>query len=79
MPPPRAWANEVFDSENPDALSLMCPAPISAFAKGRTFPTETETRGPNKKLWICVLALRPEHNPPTIPVHAGFGATAADP
>src|SRR6478609_2960352 len=58
MPPPRALANEVSESEKPAALSCMCEAPNKAWAKGVNFPTPTDTRGPSTTVLRFVSALK---------------------
>ena len=69
----------VSELDKRDELWLMCAAPSKACANGRTFPTETETRGPNKKLWRFALALRLEQAPPITEVHVGFTESGTDP
>src|ERR1035438_3596957 len=46
MPPPNAVAKDVSDPP-----PLTCPTPTIASAKGRSFPTENERRGPKSMLY----------------------------
>jgi hypothetical protein len=55
MPPPRAVANDVSESEKPVALALMCEAPNRASAKGVNFPTGTrDSRPENHSVHFCI-------------------------